>query len=137
MSKVRVFTLEDLKNSKAATLNLHLFVNTPKEKKKNNKYGNTKIVVDDIEFDSKKEANRYVELRQLLKAGIIGLLRMQVPYELNPGGTHSLRYIADFVYMDSVTGLETVEDAKGYRTKEYKKKKRLMKKVHNITIKEV
>lgn len=100
------------------------------------KYGNKKCVGDDIEFDSIKEANRYKELKLLLKAGHIGHLQRQVPYELNEGGTHSLVYIADFVYIDTLTGAKVVEDVKGYRTKEYRKKKRLMKKVLGIIIQE-
>ncbi len=100
------------------------------------KYGNKKCVVDDIEFDSIKEANRYKELKLLLKAGHIGHLQRQVPYELNEGGTHSLVYIADFVYIDTLTGETVVEDAKGFRTREFIKKRRLMKKVHGIIIQE-
>ena len=69
------------------------------------------------------------------KAGAISDLKTQVPFELNPGGTHSLKYIADFVYTEN--GKTIVCDAKGYKTREYKKKKRLMKQVHNIEIKEV
>jgi hypothetical protein len=107
-----------------------------KEKKKS-KYGNEKHEVDGIVFDSQKEAQRYGELKLLLKAGIIGLLDLQVPYELNPGGTHSLKYIADFVYLIRATGETVVEDAKGHRTREYIKKRRLMKKVHGVIIKEV
>jgi len=108
---------------------------TPEPKK--SKYGNRKKEVDGIIFDSEKEAKRYGELKLLLKAGKIGMLRFQVPYELNAGGSHSLVYLADFVYMDAVTGLEIVEDVKGFRTATYKKKKRLMKKVWGIIIKEV
>lgn len=107
-------------------------IKTPKA----SKYGSKKSWVDDIEFDSIKEANRYKELRLLAKVGKIGLLELQVPYELNAGGTHSLKYIADFVYYDSNTGEKIVEDCKGYRTKEYKKKRRLMKKIYGIIIKE-
>lgn len=36
-----------------------------------NKYKNQKVVVDDIKFDSKKEASRYLELKLLEKAGQI------------------------------------------------------------------
>ncbi len=108
-----------------------------KKEKKRSKYGNEKHEVDGIEFDSIKEAHRYGELKLMLKAGIIGLLELQVPYELNPGGTHSLKYIADFTYIIRATGEKVVEDAKGHRTREYIKKRRLMKKVHGIIIKEV
>lgn len=100
-------------------------------------YGNKRTEVDGIKFQSKKEAKRYGELKLLLKAGKIGLLRLQVPYELNPGGTHSYKYIADFVYRLTDTGAEVVEDVKGWAGKPvYKKKKKLMLKVHGITIKE-
>ncbi len=102
--------------------------------KKRSKYGSVKTEVNGIVFDSEREAKRYKDLLLMFKAGAIGFLELQVPYELNPGGSHSLRYIADFVYMDQVTGLQVVEDCKGFRTPEYKKKKRLMRKIHNIKI---
>lgn len=101
------------------------------------KYRNEKVEYDGRVFDSRKEYNRYRELLMLLKAGKIGMLELQVPYELNDGGTHSLKYIADFVYLDAETGEKIVEDVKGFRTRTYKKKCRLMKKIHNITIKEI
>jgi hypothetical protein len=93
--------------------------------------------VDDIEFDSIKEADYYRKLKILLKAGKIGFLELQKEYELNPGGTHSFKYIADFVFMDSETGEKKVVDVKGFRTAVYRKKKRLMWKVHKIKIIEV
>lgn len=136
MKRNCTISLNDLRNSPVAHLNRHLF-ECKNVKEKKHKYGATKSEVNGIVFDSKKEANRYKELLLLLKAGQIGILQLQVPYELNEGGSHSLKYIADFVYVDAMTGQTIVEDAKGYRTKEYLKKKRLMKKVHNIKIKEV
>jgi hypothetical protein len=101
------------------------------------KYKNEKTEVDGILFSSQHEAGRYIQLRYLKKAGHIKDLRLQVPYELNPGGTHSYKYYADFVYYDISTGETIVEDAKGYKTDVYKKKKKLMLKVHNITIQEI
>lgn len=99
------------------------------------KYGAQKVTFDGIEFDSIKEGNRYLHLRMLRNAGYIRTLSLQVPFELNDGGTHSLKYIADFLYFRN--GVLVVEDAKGFRTKEYKKKRKLMKEVYNIEIKEV
>lgn len=131
--KSNSFTISDILNSPIAHLNKHL-IEVPV--KKRNKYGANKKEVNGILFHSTKEANRYSELRLLLKAGMIGLLELQVPYELNPGGTHSLKYIADFVFTYSVTGEKIVEDCKGMRTSSYKKKRRLMLKVHGIKIKE-
>lgn len=135
-------TLSDLKRSKVAHLNQKVFEEAEKPAKKpvkkngRSKYGNKKTVVNGITFDSEREAKRYSKLLFLLKKGFIGMLRLQVEYELNTGGTHSLKYIADFVYIVVETGETIVEDCKGHRTQEYIKKRRLMKKVHGITIKE-
>lgn len=90
--------------------------------------------MDGIEFDSAKEAGRYCKLKILEAAKMITDLKLQVEFQLNEGGTHSLKYIADFVYTDVATGLEIVEDTKGYKTKEYRKKKRLMFQVYGIKI---
>jgi uncharacterized protein related to proFAR isomerase len=48
-----------------------------------------------------------------------------------------INYIADFVYvaeLDFIDGRETVEDVKGFKTPEYKLKRKFMKHVHNIEI---
>ena len=107
------------------------------------KYRSRKVSVDDITFDSAKEARRYGELKLLERAGIISGLRLQVPYLLIPSQTdcrgkvveHAVRYIADFVYQEN--GKEIVEDVKGMRTDVYKLKRKLMLYVHGITVKEV
>lgn len=95
------------------------------------KYGNEKCVIDGIKFDSKKEAKRYGELSLLVKAKLITELRMQVAYELVPaqrGGIRTERainYVADFVYVEN--GKTVIEDTKGFRTKEYLLKRKMMK----------
>lgn len=117
------------------------------------KYRNVKTTLDGISFDSRKEANRYAELRILEKAGLIQNLQMQVKYVLIPeqrepdtlgarGGVHKGRliekecaYIADFVYEED--GKTVVEDTKGFRTKDYIIKRKLMLNVHGIRIKEI
>ena len=45
------------------------------------KYHNIKTVVDNIKFDSKKEANRYTELKLLERAGKIFALALQRKFE--------------------------------------------------------
>lgn len=127
--------MDDLKNSACGHLNQHLWENVPKEGRKS-KYGAKKVVIDGITFDSTKEGGRYLELKMLERAGLITELELQVPYELNPGGTHSLKYIADFRYRDGITGQLIVEDTKGYKAKEYLKKRKLMREVHGIIIRE-
>lgn len=101
------------------------------------KYHSRKTEVDGIIFDSRKEASRYCELRLLLRAGDISDLQLQVPFELVPkcGKNRAVKYIADFVYNEF--GTQRVEDCKGYRTKEYIIKKKLMLWRYGIEIKEV
>ena len=121
---------------------------------KENKYGAEKVVVDGIRFDSKSEAKRYLDLSLLVKAGEITDLRRQVSYLLIPaqkepdtvgpkGGRKpgkviekECSYVADFVYKDR-EGNEIVEDTKGFRTKEYIIKRKLMLWIHGIRIREV
>ena len=98
------------------------------------KLGNKKVTVDGIEFDSKKEAQRYFELKLLLQAGEISDLELQKEFELIPAqyetfpryGKKGQRlqdgkrciekscvYKADFAYKRD--GQLIVEDVKGYR----------------------
>ncbi len=94
-----------------------------------NKYKNTKIVVDNIKFDSNLEATRYKELKLLQRAKQISNLRLQVPFLLQEGfkkngKTHrKIEYIADFVY--EVDGQTIVEDTKGMKTETFKIKQKL------------
>ena len=94
------------------------------------KYNAKKTVVDGIEFDSAKEAKRYAKLRALEDAGKIQGLRLQVPFELLPSFEcdgvkyRGMKYVADFVYYRD--GKVVVEDCKGFKTAEYKLKKKLM-----------
>lgn len=106
-------------------------------KGKKSKYGNKKVEIDGIVFDSKHEYHVFQGLKVREMTGEISNLRLQVPYELNEGGTHSLKYVADFVYFDHILGKEVVADAKGSLTKVYKKKRALMKSVHKIEILEI
>lgn len=84
------------------------------------KYGNKKIDVDGILFDSKKEAGRYCELKLMERAGIISDLQLQKEYELIPTQRidgkvveRACKYKADFAYTKD--GQQVVEDVKGYR----------------------
>lgn len=108
-----------------------------------NKYHNTKVTIDGHMFDSKKEANRYKELKLLSDLRVITDLKLQVPFELIPSQRRAdgkiergVTYYADFTYTDS-DGKFVVEDVKGMRTAEYKIKRKLVLRVHGITITEV
>ena len=106
------------------------------------KYKNRKLMIDGEVFDSQKEARRYRELALLERTGQISDLKRQVRYELIPaqriGGKvveKSCVYIADFVYTEN--GETVVEDTKGFRTRDYIIKRKLMLYVHGIRIMEV
>lgn len=117
------------------------------------KYGNKKTTVDGITFDSQKEAKRYKELSLMERSGMISDLQMQVKYVLIPaqrepdtigkkGGLHKgkliereVSYVADFVYQEN--GHTVVEDTKGFRTKDYLLKRKMMLYFHGIKIREV
>lgn len=101
------------------------------------KYGNKKTVVDGITFASKKEANRYCLLKLMERGGLIRDLELQPPYRLEVNGVLVCKYVADFRYVDAQTGEAVVEDAKGFKTREYNLKKKLVKAVHGIEIREV
>lgn len=112
------------------------------------KYGNKKYGG----YASKKEYERAQQLKIMERQGLIKHLREQVKYELIPaqygdGGLDlkgrpvkvcimkSCSYVADFVY--ELEGREVVEDVKGYKTAEYKIKKKLMLWRYGILIKEI
>lgn len=119
-----------------------------------NKYRNTKTIVDGIEFDSRKEAARYKELKLLEAAGEISNLEMQVKFVLIPtqrepdfvgvrGGIKKGKviekecsYLADFVYIRD--GEVIVEDVKGYKNGSayniFKIKRKLMLYLYGIKV---
>ena len=96
------------------------------------KYKNKRICIKGIWFHSQKEGFRYLELLQLEKQGKITDLKRQVKYELIPKqeGERPCAYIADFTYQEG--GQTVVEDTKGYKTKDYVIKRKLMLWRHGI-----
>lgn len=123
------------------------------------KYLNKKVVVDEMEFDSKKEADYYLYLKQRQANGEISCLRRQVPYELIPAVwgervkhlktkdkvervcvQKPTNYYADFVYVETATGKEVVVDVKSKYTRtlaDYRLKKKMMLAFRGIELAEV
>lgn len=122
------------------------------------KYGSRKVTVDGVTYDSTKEYRRFKELSLLERAGTIQNLQRQVKYVLIPAQREycddiytrgrnkgcfkpgklierECSYIADFVYIQN--GEIVVEDTKGFRTKDYIIKRKLMLWNYGIQIKEV
>ena len=116
------------------------------------KYHSRKITRDGVTYDSVKEYRRFCELSLLAKAGAITDLQRQVEFVLIPpqrepdtigvrGGIkkgkvieRGVTYIADFTYKEN--GKLVVEDCKGFRTKDYIIKRKLLLYLHGIRIKE-
>ena len=122
------------------------------------KYSNKKSIFNGMTFDSKKELRRYKELLLLKEAGTIQNLQTQVKFvliptqreassevykkgpnagKLKPGKVieKECAYIADFVYSEN--GKMIVEDTKGFKTKEYIIKRKLMLYNYGIRVKEI
>ena len=124
-----------------------------------NKFGNHKVTIDGIKFDSRKEAKFYLFLREAQINGEISDLKLQVPFELIPAiyeeqvihlktkdkvvtrcVQKAVHYVADFVYIETSSGKEYVVDVKGgtaTKTPEYKLKKKMMRAFKGIDIVEV
>lgn len=118
------------------------------------KYKSKATDVDGIVFQSKREAKRYIQLKQLQESGEITDLQRQVKFLLIPkqvepdkvgpkGGItkgrvieREVAYIADFTYRD-VEGNLIVEDTKGVRTQDYIIKRKLMLERHGIRVREI
>jgi hypothetical protein len=127
--------------------------------RKRNKYGSRKIERDGQVFDSLLEYRRWRELLLLERAGKIQDLQRQVSFELIPAqyeeiptGEYYVRgerkgqekikrvcveqsvvYVADFVYTED--GKQIVEDTKGFETKDFIIKRKLLLWVHGIKLK--
>lgn len=123
------------------------------------KYHSKKTEVDGIVFDSKREAQRYQQLKLMEKAGVICDLKRQVKYELIPAQyvdgkcvERAVTYTSDFEYYilnplkhktimadpnAKTIGQHVVEDVKGMRTDTYKIKRKLMLYRYGILITEV
>lgn len=120
-----------------------------------NKYHNRKVKTSDgIVHDSRKEAVRWQELKLLEEAGEITELKRQMEFLLIPPQYEELPksnrakkgrkklveraciYRADFVY-HTKKGELVVEDTKGFKTRDYIIKRKLMLYIYGVKIKEV
>lgn len=112
-----------------------------------NKFFAKKVDYDGHRFDSTKEKNRYIELKDLEAKGIIEGLKIQPEYELQEKfkdkqgkAIRNITYKADFSYYDTRTKENIVEDVKSPYTakdKVYRLKMKLfIYKYKDLTFKE-
>ena len=104
-----------------------------------NKYHNVRVACDGYIFASKRELQRYQELKLLVYAGQIRDLQLQPAFSLDVNGVHVANYIGDFAYTELGTGAYVVEDVKSTatRTAVYRLKKRLVKALYHLEVREV
>ena len=127
------------------------------KREKGKKYNNTKVEYDGIKFDSKKEMQRYIVLKDAENSGVISNLELQVKYELIPAvreeyiehlktkdkiKTRTLQlpitYTCDFQYLkDGVLIVEDVKASPKMLPKEFVLKEKMMFALKGIRIKKV
>lgn len=107
-------------------------------KKKRSKFGNEKVTVDDILFDSKLEAKRYGQLKLLWRAGTVLWFVRQPVFDVGGG----VIYRGDFLIVWKDAGKHsmhvhvpvTVEDCKGADTQESINKRKQVKALYGIDV---
>jgi len=110
------------------------------------KYHAEPVTIGAERFDSRGEADRWLELSYLQKAGLVMELRRQVRFELHAGDRAWLitigAYVADFTYLEKIEGPRgvrwesVVEDFKGVRTALYTWKKKHVEAEYHLTVRE-
>lgn len=106
-----------------------------KKNHKPSKYRNVKTIIDDICFDSKAEAQYYVDLKEKKQKGEIADFECQVDFTLQEGYTspssgkkaRPIIYRADFVvtHTDGSEDVIDVKGARGFQTEVFKLKRKL------------
>lgn len=110
------------------------------------KFGNKKVDIDGITFDSKKEGQHYLLLKMRERMHEIDRLELQPKFPIyidNPerGRIFCGDFTADFRYWERYCGVDTlrVVDVKSpaSKTEAYELRKKLVEAIYNITITEV
>lgn len=111
---------------------------------KPSKYRNVKVTIDGQRFDSKREAEYWLLLKERERRGEITGLKRQIPFALYAPDdrvtsarmkVQIAEYVADYVYDEA--GVEHVVDAKARRICPYPLKKKWLELQSGIRIEEV
>ena len=125
--------------------------------KKGNKYKNEKVEFDGIKFDSKRERDRYMVLKDAERRGVISELKCQLKFTLIPAqyheeakqlktkvkivdkfDFHAITYIGDFQYVkDGKIVVEDIKISPKLVPAEFKIKEKMMYYFHKIRIRRV
>lgn len=103
------------------------------------KYRNRVTHVDGLRFDSAKEARIWGELQLRQKAGELVHLERQARFPLVVAGLDCGAYVADYAWIEA-NGEYVVADAKSAITRRdrvYRLKRKLMRALHGVDIREL
>lgn len=123
-------------------------------REKGKKYGNKTVLHEGEKYDSKKELNRFLFLRDAERRGLISDLKRQVKFELIPAIKEqqivhlktkdkiiertvqlAISYTCDFSYMkDGQLVIEDVKASPQMLPKEFQLKFKMMRYFHGITV---
>lgn len=126
-------------------------------RQKGRKYNNKKVEYNDILFDSKKEKDRFVFLKEAEEQGLISNLQRQVKFELLPAIKEkyikhlktkekecertvqlAISYTCDFQYeKDGVMVVEDIKPSPALIPKEFVLKEKLFRYKYGFSIKRV
>lgn len=88
------------------------------------KYGNATCFVDQIRFDSRREADYYRQLKLEKKGELIDDFERQVTFDLYANGTKICSHRVDFL-VTLTDGSQEVREVKGFQTREWDLKRKL------------
>lgn len=105
-------------------------------KPKRSKYGNEKVVIDGITFDSKVEGKYWTHLRLRERAGeVYGIIR-QKPFPIELGGMSICTLRVDFYFFDHTVNRMRAVDIKGgpSDTAVFRLKAKLVKAMYGVDV---
>lgn len=97
---------------------------------KRHKFGAIKTAVGDLVFPSKLEASGFSELLLLEKSGIIKDLELQKELVITVAGKQICIYYSDYFFTKTCNGKQTVGEAKGRATADFRLKWKLAQAIY-------
>lgn len=106
------------------------------------KYGNKKVTVDGVEFDSKLEADYYLHLKQLHKDGVVESFEMQKQYVLldayvmNGKKRQPVKFTPDFVvhYADGRIEVVDIKGSKFAVSRDFPLRKKMFEQRYQVPL---
>lgn len=117
------------------TLTREQYLDAVAKPKRKNKFGAKRTTVDGITFDSKREAEVYLDLKLLERAGRISGLERQRKFNLIVNDEIIGSYRADFSFIDhDRDGTFRVVDVKGVVTRDFRRVQKIIKAAYGIEV---